>query len=109
MTCNVRLLTKNNSEINAKAVQQNFKFDVQLFKSSQYKLESNDDQKTDSNADVSDQAAADDDNAHSAANQKEEVYVVRTRRLEVNLICISISFPLDYIYILYICTIRKIA
>eukprot|EP01084_Bolivina_argentea_P260050 439032_1 len=84
MECNITIVMKNKSEQNAKPIQNHFKFEVQLFKSSQYKPP-NDDKKTnkdDDDADVADQAINSDEDAHASGNKKEEVFVVRTRRLE---------------------------
>lgn len=84
MTCTVTKMEKSRSSATAKSVKKDYKMTVQLFRSREYALPSQsgtvsvDDKKE---VDPDQLAAADDDAAHSAATNKETVFVVVVKRI----------------------------
>jgi len=86
MTCTVTKMEKSRSSASAKSLKRDYKLLVQLFRSREYALDtpsSTVDPEDDESKDVDpDQlAAAMDDEAHSAATNKETVFVVVIKRL----------------------------
>jgi len=80
MVCIISKMEKSTAAQNAKSVQMDYKFEVSLFKSKQYAV--NEQQaKSNNDVDVDNQAELDDDAAHSQSTNKENIYVVTTKRL----------------------------
>merc|ERR1712003_563491 len=80
MVCTISKMEKSTAAQNAKSVQMDYKFEVSLFKSKQYAVNEQE-AKSNNDVDVDDQTELDDDVAHSQSTNKENIYVVTTKRL----------------------------
>jgi len=80
MTCTVRIVEMN--PVTKKEQKKDYKFEISLFKSAQYRRsDANMQSQKKANVEIDDEAAAADDKAHTNATNKEPVYVVRCRRI----------------------------
>eukprot|EP01083_Nonionella_stella_P037769 102945_1 len=79
MMCTISKMEKPTSNSNAKSIQNDYKFEISLYKSKQYSMPEKE-AKSNENDLVDDQAAADDDKYHSSVTTN--VFVVTTKRIQ---------------------------